>query len=262
MSAPAREPEQILAELGRRLDRAYAAAERRPRLARAVPRVSPRWAVALAALLLLVVPGAVATHDTLFTQPPPVPPDLLGGPGSVTPNSAGTPVYVRSGSADGVGWRLSAAVCRYGNVHAVGLFLDVPGGGAGARCDVASRLRGAHVTPQELAERRVQTYVDPVADRTWVFGVLPGGAATVNVRSRGLAGGSRALQSTPGVAVPVDDQAVRRGVPEGLRVFVVALPHAQDVVRVDVSDRAGALALRCGRDGRCLSVISATEESS
>lgn len=253
MSSAERAPDEVLAELGRRLDNAYAAAERRPGFARVAGRRAPRWAVALAAALLIAVPGAVATHDTLFTQPPPVPPELLGGPGSVTPTAAGVPVYVRSGSSEGVSWRLSAAVCRYGAVQAVGLFLEVPGGGAGARCDIASRLRGARVSPQDLAERRVQSYVDPVADRTWVFGVLPLTAATVDVASRDLASGPGVpLEKTAVSAVPIDADAARRGVPAGLRVFVVALPHARDVPAVEVSDSSGALILRCGRAGRCL----------
>lgn len=270
MSAAVRDPEEVLAEVGLRLGRAYAKAEgssgwlpssARRGVARFSRRRYPRWgAIVVTAAVLLGGPAAVATHDSLFTQPPPAMPGLLGGPGAVTPDQTGTPVFVASGAREGVGWRLSASVCRYGAVQAVGLFLDVRGGGAGARCDVASSLPGAAASPAALGRRRIQTYVDPISDRTWVFGVLPVGAAGVSVISRSLSvdGGSTV---TSAASAPIDPRAVARGIPAGLRVFVVSLPGARDVPRVNVSDGAGTPMLRCGRDSRCLPVTKPPEES-
>lgn len=271
MSAAVREPDAILAEIGERLDRAFAEAEgstgwlrssARRGVARFARRRSPRWgAIVVTAAVLLGGPAAVATHDSLFTQPPPAMPGLLGGPGAVTPDQTGTPVFVSSGTRDGVAWRLSASVCRYGVVQAVGVFLDVRGGGAGARCDVASRLPGSGASPAALGRRRIQTYVDPISDRTWVFGVLPVGAAAVSVVSRSLSETGTAATTTRAESVAIDPRAVARGIPAGLRVFVVSLPGARDIPRVDVSDGAGSPMLRCGRDSRCLPVSNTPEES-
>jgi hypothetical protein len=270
MSDAVRDPDAILAELGGRLSDAFDEAERksgwqtwsaRRGFARLARRRSPRWAIAVTAGLLFAGPAAVATHDNLFTQPPPASPGLLGAPGAVTPDRTGVPVFVGSGERGGVGWRLSASVCRYGVVQAVGVFLDVRGGGAGARCDVASRLPGTNASPSALAQRRVQTYVDPIADRTWVFGVLPVGAATVEVRSRSLSTARGGLTTTRAATQAIDPRSVVRGIPAGLRVFVVSLPGARDVAGVDVSDGTGTPMLRCGRESLCLTVQSPSQES-
>jgi hypothetical protein len=269
-----RDPDAVLAELGRRLDRAYSAAPgaRRGglRLPARLGRIAGRrrWVAAGAVAALLVGPTAIATHDTLFTTAPPTAPGALDGPGALTPDAAGTPVYVADGTDAGVRWRLSASLCRYGAVQAVGLFLDVPGGGAGARCDVAARGQGTGYpsgapSPAALRDRRIQSYIDPVSGRTWVFGVLPPEAAAVVIRTRDLqAGATSAAAPTRVPTVPIDPRAVPRGVPAGLRVFAVALPGAREVAGSAATTTSGTPVLRCGRDGRCLRPTNATSTSS
>ncbi len=254
-SGSTRDVDAILGELGRRLQEGYAAAPAR-RLRRPPRRLLPSrrrraWPVAAVALALFAGPTAVATHDTLFQTAPPPAPGSLDGPGAIRPDSAGTPVRVAAGRSAGVPWTLAASLCRYGEVQAVGLFLDVPGGGAGARCDVAGPGRGAR-SPAGLRARRVQTYVDPVADRTWVFAALPSAVASADVRSRPLGASASAAPSTQRVpASGIDPRAVPRGVPAGLRVFAVALPGLRVLAGVDGLDATGAHSLTCTADGRC-----------
>jgi hypothetical protein len=194
------------------------------------------------------VPTAIATRETVFApDPPPQLPQRLRAPDAVAPSTAGTPVSVGAGRLHGVAWRLSATTCRYGAIEAVGLFLSVPGGGAGARCDVAARTGGA--SPRAIAARRIQTYYDPASDVTWAFGALPAGARGVTVTSRPYGGGATATQRL--ATVPVAAEAIRQGhLAAGVRVFVTALPGGRDVARVRVTDGAGRLLLTCDH-GRC-----------
>jgi hypothetical protein len=233
----ARDPEAILAELGRDLRVAWARPPRRALLAR-----WPRGLVLVLALLALV-PTALATRDAIWAPDPAPLPDAARPPGSFAPQRTGAQVYVAAGAERGVSWRLTASACDYGRVRAVGVFLNVPGGGGGARCDVASRRPGVGVTPSVLARRLVQTYFDPVSGRTWAFGALPAAARTVDVR--GAAGSTRVA------ATPADPDAVAKGgLPAGMRLFVAALDGARDVPLVTVRDAAGAVLLVC-RQGRC-----------
>jgi hypothetical protein len=252
-----RDPDAILAELGSALQGAWAAegvssARGRGQGLRAFSRARLRGgrrglAVAAAAALALLVPTAIATREAVWApDPPPLLPANLR-PDALPPGAGGTPVYVGAGTERGVGWRLSATTCRYGTIEAVGLFLSVPGGGAGARCDVAANRPDA--SPRALAARRVQTYYDPASDVTWAFGSLPEQARTVEVRSRPYGGGASTTQQI--TARTVDQHAVQQGhLPEGLRVFVIALSGGRDVAHVRVSDSSGALLLTC-EDGRC-----------
>jgi hypothetical protein len=196
-------------------------------------RVGRRGLLAAAAAALALVPTAIATRDAVWAPDPPPLPTRLRPHDAVAPGAAGTPVYVGAGTQRDVAWRLSATTCRYGPVQAVGLLLTVPGGGAGARCDVASRQRGA--SPQALAARRVQTYYDPVSSKTWAFGALPAQARAVTVRSRPYGGGSPRTERI--AAAPVDGRAIEQGhLPAGLRVFVLALDGGRDVAHVTVTD--------------------------
>src|SRR5215218_2582525 len=79
----------------------------------------------------------------------------------------------RGRSSRGAGLKLSASTCDYGSERVVGVFLAVPGGGAGARCDAAA--------PDTLAARRIHTYFDPQTQTSWVFGTLPASAREVTV---------------------------------------------------------------------------------
>ena len=250
-----RDPDAVLAELGAALQGAWTEGgrRRRPRLRSALwhapLRGGRRGLVAVAAATLaLLVPTAIATRQAVFApDPPPALPTGLRPGGSIAPQATGTAVYVGAGRQAGVAWRLSATMCRYGSIEAVGLFLTVPGGGAGARCDVAAD--GPGTSPAALAARRVQTYYDPAGEVTWAFGALPAGAAAVDVTSRAYGGGATATHRLP--AAPVDAHAIEQGhLPAGLRVFVIALPGGRDVARVRVTDAAGALLLTCV-NGRC-----------
>jgi len=197
--------------------------------------------VALAALAL--VPTALATRDAIWAPDPPPLPAALRPPGSVAPERAGAQVYVAEGVERGVAWRLTASVCDYGDVRAVGVFLAVPGGGGEARCDVAARLPGAGVSPRVLAQRLVQTYFDPVSGRTWAFGALPAGARTVDVSASGA--------SATVAAAPADPDAVTKGgLPAGMCIFVAVLDGPRDVPLVTARDVSGAALLVC-REGRC-----------
>jgi hypothetical protein len=241
-----RTPDELLGELGQSLQGAWAA-DRRRRARPAFPRLRRRGLIAVVACGLALVPTAVATRDALWAPDPPPLPDQLRPRDAVAPGAAGTPVYVGAGEQAGVAWRLSATTCRYGSITAVGLFLTVPGGGAGARCDVAARRPGS--SPRALAARRVQTYYDPVSATTWAFGALPADARTVTVTSRAFGGGETRVDEL--AAAPVDPRAITEGhLPAGLRVFVLALAGGRDVADVQATDGAGAVVVRCA-DGRC-----------
>ncbi len=234
--ATPRDPDAILVELGCDLHDAWRRPPRRARLA------GWRRSVVVAVAMLVVVPTALATRDVVWAPAPAQLPDSARLPGAVQPRHAGDQVYIAGGTLRGVAWRLSASACDYAAVRAVGVFLTVPGGGGGARCDIASDGVGG-VTPKVLAERLVQTYFDPVAGRTWAFGALPSGARRVDV----VATGARATVST----APADATAVGRGdLPAGMRVFVAALAGARDVPLVTARDASGDVLLLC-REGRC-----------
>ena len=236
MSA-ARDSDAILAELGRDLHRAWRRPPRRSRLA------SWRRVVAAAVATLVLVPTAIATRDAIWAPAPARLPDSARLPGAVAPERAGEQVYVAAGELRDVAWRLSASACDYASVRAVGVFLTVPGGGGGARCDVASAAPGGGVSPRVLSERLVQTYFDPVANRTWAFGAMPAGVRDVDV----AATGARTTVAT----APADAEAIGRGgLPAGMRVFVAALEGARDVPLVTARDRSGDVLLVC-RNGRC-----------
>jgi hypothetical protein len=255
VSAPPRDPDQILAELGAALEDAWSASPAAPRRPRvrvrrfAVGRLrgGRRGLVAVAAAALALVPTAIATRDAVWApDPPPLLPERLRAPdagGGIQVEGAGTAVYVGKGIQRSVAWKLSATTCRYGDVEAVGLFLSVPGGGAGARCDAGG------ATPRAIAARRVQTYYDPASNLTWAFGALPAGARTVTVTSRAYGGGAPASERLD--AQPVADDALAQGhLPDGLRVFAVALTGGREVARVRVGDAAGTVLLTCDQ-GRC-----------
>lgn len=237
MNAP-RDPEAVLAQLGRDLQRAWCRPRRRSRLA------GWRRSVLIAGATLVLVPTALATRDAVWAPAPAPLPDSARPPGAVVPRHAGDQVHVAGGELRGVAWRLSASSCDYAAVRAVGVFLSVPGGGGGARCDIASERDGTGaVSPRALAERLVQTYFDPVAGRTWAFGALPAAARSVEVAATGA-------RTTVGAA-PADRKAVGRGdLPAGMRIFVAALDGAREVPLVTARDASGSALLVC-RDGRC-----------
>jgi hypothetical protein len=242
-----RTPDELLGELGQALQDAWAADRRPGRRRVSLPRLRRRGLVAVVACGLALVSTAVATRDALWAPDPPPLPEQLRPRDAVAPAAAGTPVYVGAGTQAGVDWRLSATTCRYGRIAAVGLFLTVPGGGAGARCDVAARRPGS--SPRALAARRVQTYYDPVSRTTWAFGALPAQARTVTVTSRAFGGGDVRIDEL--AAAPVDPRAIVQGhLPAGLRVFVLALAGGREVVDVQATDGAGAVVVRCAA-GRC-----------
>jgi hypothetical protein len=232
-----RDPDAILADLGRDLQRSWRRPRRRSRIA------GWRRSILIVAATLVLVPTAVATRDVVWAPAPAPLPDSARPPGAIAPSYAGEQVYVAAGELRGVAWRLSASSCDYAAVRAVGVFLTVPGGGGGARCDVAAGGDAGGVSPQVLAERLVQTYFDPVAGRTWAFGAMPSAARSVDVSATGAGATVR--------AVPADPKAIGRGeLPSGMRVFVAALDGAREVPLVTARDASGAALLVC-REGRC-----------
>lgn len=233
-----RDPDAILAELGRDLHRAWQRPPRRSRIA------SWRPGLLLALAMLVLVPTALATRDAIFAPPPAPLPDVARPPDAVAPQRSGQQVYVAAGLVRGVAWRLSASACDYGDVRAVGVFLSVPGGGGGARCDVATHAVGVGASPEVLAHRLVQTYFDPVANRTWAFGALPSNARAVDVNAT-------SAQATV-ASVPADPEAIAKGeLPAGMRVFVAALDGARGVPVVTARDASGRVLLVC-EEGRCI----------
>ncbi len=232
-----REPDEILGELGRDLHDAWRRPPRRSLL------VGWRRSAVVALAMLVLVPTAIATRDAIWAPAPATLPHAARPPGSVAPEHAGDQVYVAGGELRGVTWRLSASACDYAAVRAVGVFLTVPGGGGGARCDIASGEGAGGLSPQILAERLVQTYFDPVANRTWAFGALPAAARSVDV----AATGARVRVGS----TPADAEAIGKGgLPASMRVFVAALDGAREVPLVTVRDASGTVLLVC-RDGRC-----------
>ena len=233
-----RDPDAVLAELGRELHRAWRRPPRRSRVA------GWRRSAVVAVAMLFLVPTALAARDAIWAPAPAPLPESARPPGAVVPAHAGEQVYVADGALRGVAWRLSASSCDYGAVRAVGVFLSVPGGGGGARCDIASGVpQAGGVSPRILATRLVQTYFDPVANRTWAFGALPAAARGVEVAATGA--------RVAAAAAPADAEAVRKGgLPAGMRVFVAALDGAREVPLVTARDGAGAVLLVC-RNGRC-----------
>lgn len=245
-----RAPEAVLDELGRSLEQAW----RRPRLRLLLrpgrlPRARRLAAVALA--VLVVVPSALAARDAIWAPDPAPLPDAVRPPGAVTPERTGAQVYVAAGTVRGTPWRVSASACEYGTVRVVGVFLTVPGGGAGTRCDVATD-GGGGLTPRALERRLVQTYFEPASGRVWVFGVVPARIATVDLAT--------ATTSARVRTVAADPDAVGQGdLPEGMRVFVAALDGVSDVPTATARDAAGRVLLVC-HEGRC-SQPAANEET-
>jgi len=248
-----RDPDAILDELGAALEGAWVrdgARRHRPlpiRVPLPRPRGGRRGLIAAAAAALALVPTAIATREAVWAPDPPPLPAQLRPHDAVAPRTASTPVYVGAGTQRGVAWRLSATVCRYGTIEAVGLFLSVPGGGAGGGGGgAAPPPRGP---PAALAARRVQAYYDPASNLTWAFGALPAGARTVEVTSRPYGGGTPTTDQV--AATAVDGQAIEQGhLPDGVRVFVLALAGGRDVAHVRVTDGGGALLMTC-EGGRC-----------
>ena len=163
----AREPAEILAELGDALQRASARRRARPRGGACRSR-GAAWSWPSPPSSRSSRPPSAPTRRSSRPSRRRCPPELRA-PGAVDPSDTGTPVYVAQGAA----WKLSASTCAYGTERVVGVFLTVPGGGAGARCDGAR--------PEALAGRRIHTYFDPQTGTTWVFGTLPAAARAVTV---------------------------------------------------------------------------------
>ena len=117
----------------------------------------------------------------------------------------------------------------------MGVFLTVPGGGAGARCDGAA--------PAVLAARRIHTYFDPQTGTSWIFGALP---------AVGPSGDGRAVGDGRPVVADVSRRCRRirarsraRACPRGMRVLVASVPGAPEVLGVTATDARGEDVLRC-----------------
>jgi hypothetical protein len=117
--------------------------------------------------------------------------------------------------------KLRASTCEYRGDLVAGVFLTVPGGGAGARCDGAA--------PAVLAARRIHTYLDRQTGTSWIFGALPASArqVTVSLSETG------AWSSRRFAALPTDPRAV------------ASVPGAPEVLGVTATDARGEDVLRC-----------------
>jgi hypothetical protein len=229
----ARTPDEVLEELGAGVERAWVRRRARPLWRRLLP--ARRGAIVALGAGLALVPTAVATQDVLFAPKPPALPAELRAPGAQDPTSAGNAAYV----ARGAGWKLSASACDYGGDRVVGVFLTVPGGGAGARCDAAA--------PATLAARRIHTYFDPQTGTSWIFGSLPAAARAVTVSLSEA--GARSTRTFG--ALPADARALRTAaLPAGMRVLVASVPGAPEVLGVTATDERDGTVLRC-EGGQC-----------
>lgn len=229
----ARDPDQVLEELGIGVERAWARRRARPLWRRLLP--ARRGAAVGLGVVLALVPTAVATQDVLFAPKPPALPAQLRAPGAQDPTRSGNAVYV----ARGDDWKLSASTCDYRGDLVVGVFLTVPGGGAGARCDGAA--------PAVLAARRIHTYFDPQTGTSWIFGALPASARQVTVSLSET--GARSTRRF--AALPTDPRALASArLPGGMRVLVASVPGAPEVLGVMATDERGEDVLRC-EGGRC-----------
>jgi len=241
------DPALVLDELQQRLEAAWRVRPRR----RGWRRMGLRPAIAIGVLATALVPTALATRDT-FWAPSPSPLPARTRPPQAVAGSVSGQFYIAGGTLSGARWRLSASACRYGSLHAIGLFLDVPGGGGGGRCDVASRAPGAGATPAALAARRVYAYLDPLSGATWAFGVLPPSARSVEVSFSSVGADGRGKISVLLAAAQAGDPpALTRGnLPAGLRVFVVSRRAGGEIRGVSARDAAGRVVLHC-RAERC-----------
>lgn len=129
-----RTPQEVLADLGRELERASA---QRPRM-----RVA--HVVVLVALAMLAIGGTALATRSIWADDAP------------STAKHGPTAAIASGSLAGVRWALAARRCPRGEVSVV---LRLRDGGAAGACGPAGRAPA--------------TYLDPVDGRAYAFGTVP-----------------------------------------------------------------------------------------
>lgn len=235
MSA-ARDSGVILAELGRDLHRAWRRPPRRSRLAG-----WRRSAVVVLAMLVLVPTALAARRD-------------LGAGAGAAARVGATAGLCRAAARGRAGLRRGRRAARRA-VAAERLRLRLRLGTRRRRLLQRARWRGRRALRHRAgcARRRrresghprtrlVQTYFDPVANRTWAFGALPAAARDVEVSATGA-------PRPPPPRPPTPRRSARAACP---RACASSSPPsmARDVPLVTARDGAGAVLLVC-RNGRC-----------
>ena len=215
-----REPSEILAAFGRDL-----------RAARA-PRRRPWRRVVLLVVAVLAAGGATAAATNSLWGPAPRPSELALPAGAPVPDA----VSPQLGLANGGGWRLSGSACRFGARTTVALFLTVPGGGAGRRCDALPRAVVAGPVPPPTL------FTPPRGrGRTFLFGAVPAGTTRVQLVF---------LRSRSGRAELREFRARRIRRPWAGAVFVARVPREVRLLTTIGLDEAGRPTVRCDPE-RC-----------
>lgn len=215
-----REPHEILAAFGRDLRAA------RP------PRRRPWRRVVLLVVGVLAAGGATAAATNPLWGPALRPSELARPEGAPAPDAVSPQLAVARGS----GWRLTGSACRFGARQTVALFLTVPGGGAGRRCDALPRAIAAGPVPPPTL------FTPPRGrDLALLFGAVPAGTTRVQVvflRSRSGRAELREFRARP----------VRR--PWAGAVFVARVPREVRLLTAIGLDEAGRPTVRCDPE-RC-----------
>jgi hypothetical protein len=212
-----REPDEILAVFGRDLRRVRPARRRRWRL--------------FAALVAVVVAAGGATAaatGTLWAPAPSISAPALPA-GAPVPDAASRPMYVASARD----WRLSAAACRFGTRTTVAVFLTVPSGGAGWRCDALGRTVAAGSVPPPTLFALPRS-----ADRFMLFGAAPSATTRVQALLLHVDSGRTQLHEISARAIERLDTAV----------YVARLAGDVRLLTVVGLDAAGRPTMRCDQE--------------
>jgi hypothetical protein len=215
-----REPHEILAAFGRDL-RAARPSRRRP------------WRrVVLLVVGVLAAGGATAAATSPLWGPAPRRAELARPTGAPVPDAVSSQLALARGS----GWRLTGSACRFGAHETVALFITVPGGGAGRRCDALPRAIAAGPVPPP-------TLFTPAGggELTLLFGAVPAGTTRVQavfLRSRSGRAELREFRARP----------VRR--PWVGAVFVARVPRDVRLLTTIGLDARGRPTVRCDPE-RC-----------
>jgi len=200
-----RDVDQVLADLGRRLEAVASARRRRRRWPRR------RLIVALAAGLSLLASTALATRSVWA---PPAPDAGRGGP--TVQLAAGGPPTGR--------WTLAAQRCADGSVAA---FLHVGAAGAGRGCGGRPRT--------------IDAYYDPDNDKTYIFAVVPATTRRARLVLHGASGSVGVAASVR----PGDHLAERVGRLGPSAALVVSRAGVWTPTAASAVDGGGRVLLHC-----------------
>jgi hypothetical protein len=212
-----RTPDDILAVFGRDLRRARPARRRRWRLF-----------AALVAVVLAAGGATAAATSTIWAPAPRISVPALPA-GAPVPDAASRPVYVASGRD----WRLSAAACRFGTRTTVAVFLTVPFGGAGWRCDALSRTVAAGAVPPPTLFALPRS-----TGRFLLFGAAPKGTTRIQALLLRVDSGRTALREVAARAIENPDTAI----------YIARLAGDVRLLTVVGLDAGGRPTMRCDQE--------------